>query len=371
MYWVMTMKQLQTRDEKQMKKTTTLLTILLPMLLILIIQPITPAMAQTSATGETVSATTDAKTYHYGDTIQLTIEDFNQGATKTFKNMKSIYAGIPSPCGIDYVDFAFLPGDYTSISTYDDLVAIKDKELNVVYDKPYSIYFCPMGYLKSVQTADVGGNSHDANMTFDTPNGPFHMQRHLKTIYQIQNTYGKESLRKQVGPNETLEYVESQKLPVGKYTIITFTLSGEISKPTLIEITNSTTTTASATIAANPGVQATGFIPPSSGLFTLLTIPVAFGGVIMATSYRKSHSLSSSFKIAAISAIVATATIPVFEQQQAFATYNVSSQGVEHRNTATTFKTATVEIVFQCLGSLSCKKCFSGLFCLCCFSSDS
>lgn len=310
-----------------------------------------PAFAQSATVppDEIVRAETDGKIYQYGKPIRLTIEDVNTGVKKDITAMKNVYAGIVGPCGLDYLDFVFLSGNYAKISSYDDLVAVKDNALNVVYDQPYNVYMCPIGYSKGVQKTSIEGNSREAMITFARSDGPVEMKRSLITVYEIQNIYGKESLRKQVGPNEELEYVESQTMPPGEYTIIAFTLSGEISKPLLIEVTNATNQAGSSSAPATTtgNVQPSNTMTPSNLPLLLLTIPAVFGGV-MALSYKKSRNISSDFKMVTVFVMLGVSMVAVIGSNQAYAAaYNVSSQGVEHRSTGTTFKTATVEDRFE------------------------
>ncbi|MEM2159761.1 MAG: hypothetical protein QXN55_02265 [Candidatus Nitrosotenuis sp.] len=291
-------------------------------------------------------AVTDGRIFKYGDTIRLTIESTNTGPQKQVpsSSIRNVYPGIVSPCGQDYIDFAFLAGDHTNISSFDELAALKGNALNVVYDQPYDAYMCPFGYYKAVEKATLQTNSHDATITFNTPNGQLDVDRHLITVYEIQNLYGK-TIREQVGPNEWRDYVESQTLPVGKYTIVAFTLSGEISKPLLIEVTDSKNTTIIGMSEGSSITQTSFFNPPNTGLLSLLTIPFAFGGVLMAS--RQNRNLSSSLKLGLVFAIVLSASMPLVGANNAFATYNVNSQGMDARSTTTSFKQATVEDRFE------------------------
>jgi hypothetical protein len=191
------------------------------------------------AHGEIVTAKTNGNSFNYGQTIQLTIEDYNNGP-KRFTTAIDKYPAIPSPCGIDYLDFVFLDGDHTDISSFDEILAAKNYSLNVVYGMPYSAASCPLGYFKSVKDATIQENSHEATITYVTANGPMETKADLITVYQIDHVYDKESTRKKIAPNQELEYVPSQILPVGKYTIVAFSMSGKISKPLLLEVTNQT-----------------------------------------------------------------------------------------------------------------------------------
>lgn len=197
-----------------------------------------PAFAETPANGEIMSTKTNGMTFKLGDALQLTIEDYNNGTQKNINTIKNTYPGILSPCGISYFDFVFLRGDHTNISTFDDLVAVKDDAINVVYDMLYNTISCPLGYFKSIKDVTLESNSHNATITYVNGNGEIEIKSQLIGIRQIHGVYGKESIRKQIVSNQILEYVENQTLPVGEYTIVAFSMSGKISKPLLIEVTN-------------------------------------------------------------------------------------------------------------------------------------
>lgn len=73
---------------------------------------------------------------------------------------------------------------------------------------------------------------------------------------------------------------------------------------------------------------------------SLFTIPAVLGSVIFAVKKPKNPlKIKSWFMIM----ILALSAVPLMGFNDAHATYNVGSKGVEHRGTDTTFKTATVE----------------------------
>src|SRR5437660_79775 len=93
---------------------------------------------------EIISSQTSKKIYHYGEKIQLEISDTNLGPKKEISDFKTVYAGDPRPCGEGYFDFVFLKGDFSKISTYDELVTVKNNTLNVVYSFPFNAVMCPI-----------------------------------------------------------------------------------------------------------------------------------------------------------------------------------------------------------------------------------
>src|SRR2546428_4808678 len=190
-----------------------------------------------NSTGETVEAKSDKTIYRYGDTIHLTISDTNYGPQKVISTFKSTYAGIGGPCGIQYLDFVFLNGDYTGIRNYDEITSEKNNTLNVVYSSPHELVSCPY-VLRDIRNVTMDSNSNHVTIFSGSGNRTDKMEEDLITVYNIDNMYDKKTSYKQISKDKTEMYVSSQLIPQGKYTIIAFTLSGEIGKPLLIQIGN-------------------------------------------------------------------------------------------------------------------------------------
>ncbi|HYL67007.1 MAG TPA: hypothetical protein VEU72_07630 [Nitrosopumilaceae archaeon] len=294
---------------------------------------------------EQISVKLDKNIYQYGDTIHLTIHDVNAGPKQVITAFKNNYAGINGPCGVQYFDFAFLSGDQTKIQNYDDLVAVKTNALNVIYANPYDMVLCPRGYTDHLDKMSVNNNSDDVTITTIKSNGDsVTLQDNLISKYEISKVYGN-TLYKQIDQNTTLEYKESKTLPAGKYTVIAFTLSGQISKPTLIEIVNSSTSATSFTPSDSKGLQTVFSSGTNLWLASLFTAPALFGG-FMALG-RKTGKKFSNFATAIVMTIIVSSAFATSEQNNAFATYNVSSQGVEEHSTTSTFKTPSVQVGFE------------------------
>lgn len=190
-----------------------------------------------NSTGETVEAKSDKTIYRYGDTIHLTISDTNYGPQKVISTFKSTYAGIGGPCGIQYLDFVFLNGDYTGIRNYDEITSEKNNTLNVVYSSPHELVSCPY-VLRDIRNVTMDSNSNHVTIFSGSGNRTDKMEEDLITVYNIDHMYDKKTSYKQISKDKTEMYVSSQLIPQGKYTIIAFTLSGEIGKPLLIQIGN-------------------------------------------------------------------------------------------------------------------------------------
>ncbi len=310
-------------------------------------------VAHAQISGEVVTAKTDSLIYNVGQKIHLTIEDFNVGSKTDISSFKDTYAGIASPCGIGYLDFAFIPGNHSDISNFDQLVALKAQELNVVYAHPNTEYACP-DYATGFKHVTLDENSHDAILTFDNAGKIITDSRHLITQQYISNVYGTDTKIKYLSPNQFVAYRDANPLSPGLYTIVAFTMSGKVSAPTVIEITNVNTSSASpSSLQSSSLTSSSDSLPTSPSIISMLPsssvliAPLAIGGILLALRL-KNHSgawggLGSSI---AIGAIICTTFSPAMSSNQAFADYSTSSQGVEAHNTSSTFTQATVEHQF-------------------------
>jgi hypothetical protein len=290
--------------------------------------------------GEQLGVKLDKNVYQYGDTIHLTINDMNSASTQSISTFKTDYAGIDEPCGVKYMDFAFLNGDHTNIQSYDDLVAAKINVLNVAQGIPYDAIMCIRGNTDHLNSVTIEGNSNNATVTMTTTQGKTVIEQgQLITSYDISKVYGKTVY------NQTAEYKENSVLPAGKYTVVAFTLSGQISKPVLIEVVNTTTTATSFTMPdVVKGLQTV--FSTHSGLTSLFAMPALFGG-FMALNYKKSGRKFSNFMTAIVMTVIVFSAVAASGQNLAFATYNVGSQGVEEHSTSSTFTNASVQEGFE------------------------
>jgi hypothetical protein len=184
---------------------------------------------------EIISSQTGKTTYHYGEKINLEISDTNLGPKKEISDFKTVYAGDPGPCGEGYFDFVFLRGDFSKISTYDELVTVKNNTLNVVYSTPFNGVMCPI-FLRDIKHVTMDAYSNHITIFYGDNSKPDRWEEDLITVYNIDHVYGKQSIYRQTSPTTTEEYVTSQLIPPGKYTAIAFNLAGKISKPNVIII---------------------------------------------------------------------------------------------------------------------------------------
>jgi len=330
----------------QLQKRYTTIVIVLSLAFAFAVGNILPSSAQIQPI-DVLSAASDKNLYNQGEKIQLDIRKPFILQQKVITDLKTEYAGIVSPCGVAYFDFVFLEGDHSNITTYEQLVAVKDKTLNVLYSQPYNAYLCPTGYVKTIEkvTGDPSkGKTISTVMTSD--NNKMNIDVSDVMRFDITHIYGKESLRKQVGPNEVLEYMDSKPIPLGKYTVIAFTMDGNISTPLLIEVSDT------APVSLNTSQESDSIFTTMSKtiygidwLNSLFTIPVVLGSVIFA---MKKPKIKPQTKAWIIVLVLGLSIIPISGQNDAFAAaYNVGSKGIEHRGTDTTFKTATVQDEFQ------------------------
>ncbi len=197
-------------------------------------------------TNEVVSVTTDKNRYHYGETIKLTLEDYNSGQNNNMTSFEQSYAGIVGPCGIEYTSFVILPGIWANVTNYDQLVAQQSKSLNVLYGIPYMFYSCPGGYVNQINQVNITENSHDTTIVWTDQNSHIVITKpHLFGIYDIKNIYSKTDRYREFSSGIKFPYRENSTLLVGNYTIIGFDLSGKLSAPLVIQVLNSTNQTQS------------------------------------------------------------------------------------------------------------------------------
>jgi len=310
-------------------------------MLALVASPLT-AFAQIQ--GESLNISTDKKTYGYNQTIYLNMEDFNNGPAQTISTFESNPAvGFEDPCGLPYVGFDFLQGNYSSIHDYGQLVSMNGKSLNVLVPVPANIVSCPFT-VKSYQKVVINETSHNATMTvLDNQGITMNHKMKLSATIPILYEYSTQVLEKKISPDTTYYYRDKQSLPAGTYTIIGFTQSGQISKPIVIEIANSTTIATSGLVGNSlktTTLSSTGHL--GTTLIEMFSIPGLFG-TLMAANYRKTGKISKSFASAFVFLIVMTSSISVFVPGQAYATYSTSSQGDEAHGTGSGFNQATVE----------------------------
>ncbi|MGI0055907.1 MAG: hypothetical protein ACREAK_00880 [Nitrosarchaeum sp.] len=309
---------------------------------------ILPTLSSAHAiSSEYIEATTDKKIYQYGEPIQLTFNDINNGPKNIITEFKDSYPGIKGPCGIAYVDFVFLNGDYSKVKNFDELVSLTDQVLNVVHGTPYSMIMCPFT-VKNFDSVNFDPTSKKAIINAGQMNGEsLQMAREFIASYEITNVYGK-TLTKEIEPGQEQEYVESKILPVGNYTIIAFSMAGEISKPVVIEVTDNDQKNTSFKIdsVATQFTNTINLLVSGQNVLSLMSLPLIFGSV-MFVSFKRSDKLSKRLNIILVVTLISLTMIPQSGQYQAFATYNVSSQGLEAHSTTSTFKTATTEVQSQ------------------------
>ncbi|GBC73211.1 hypothetical protein HRbin04_00607 [archaeon HR04] len=191
---------------------------------------------------EQIIVSTNGKFFAQGDMIELKLSVINTtGQVLTINTFKKEYASIVSPCGIGYFDFAFLRGSYPNIATYEDLLSLKDKLINVRWPNPYTST-CMFGYVEGIAYVEIPPNGPDARITYIDRNGEtFTRSRHLTDEFRINKYYDQFDTREEISPDEVRVYRASHLLEPGEYTIVGFTLAGTVSKPVVITVGTSTT----------------------------------------------------------------------------------------------------------------------------------
>ena len=186
--------------------------------------------------------------YGYGETIPLNVTIFNSG--NQIINLSSSdlkpYAGLGYSCaGVMYFDFLVLDGDYSKeITSYDDLLRLKEKALYVL-DPPFRPHSCLLPYIQTINSVTIypgvavmpdypfGDGDSRFTINYVTKTGSTDSRigsalpyAYLREVYEggIDNSTGR-------------SYTEgNQLLPPGKYTVVAFTMSGQISKPLVLEV---------------------------------------------------------------------------------------------------------------------------------------
>ncbi|MEM3001085.1 MAG: hypothetical protein QXP41_02690 [Candidatus Nitrosocaldus sp.] len=191
---------------------------------------------------EQVIVSTNGTFFAQGDTIELRLSIINTtGQVLTINTFKKEFAGIIGPCGIGYFDFVFIRGSYPNIATYEDLLSLKDKLINVRWPNPYTST-CMSGYVEGIAYVEIPPNSPDARITYiDRYGEPFTLSRNLTDEFRINKYYDQFDTYEQVSPTEVRVYRASHLLEPGEYTIVGFTLAGTISKPVVITVGTATT----------------------------------------------------------------------------------------------------------------------------------
>lgn len=188
--------------------------------------------------------------YGYGQLIPLNVTIFNSGdqtINLTASDLKP-YAGLGYACaGVLYFDFLVLNGDYSKeIKTYGDLLRLKENAVYVM-DPPFRPHSCLLPSAQSIYGVTIYPgvwtdpnrpdylNDGDSKFTIDYVsksggNG-------TGTGSTLAGIYLKEKFEGGITNETGKEYVKSsQLLPPGKYTVVAFTMSGQISKPLVIEV---------------------------------------------------------------------------------------------------------------------------------------
>jgi hypothetical protein len=186
--------------------------------------------------------------YGYGEIIPLNVTFFNAGdqiINLSSSDLKP-YAGLGYSCaGVMYYDFIVLDGDYSKeVRNYDDLLRLKDKAIYVV-DPPFRPHSCLLPYIQSINSVVIYPG------VLEIPDNPLFSDGDSKfTINYVTKSGSTDSRLGSVLPNLYLRDVyegsinnetgtassQSKLLPPGKYTVVAFTLSSQMSKPLVLDV---------------------------------------------------------------------------------------------------------------------------------------
>ena len=179
-----------------------------------------------------VTAKTNKQVYGYGEPILLNTK-FNNVGSQIINISSDLrpYAGLPHSCSNEsYFDFVLLNGSGFNIKSYDDLLRLKDKAV-YLFNSPLSC----LEYIRAIKSAEINPNNGNVTVSYfsgRTGNETAHYTTGIHSFqYRIRHMY-------EAGKNEVGNpFAKSQPLPVGKYTIVAFTMSGQISEPIEIKVT--------------------------------------------------------------------------------------------------------------------------------------
>jgi hypothetical protein len=179
--------------------------------------------------------------YQYGAMVPLNITLFNASNRYlyvTSKDMKP-YAGLAHECANEtYFDFVVLQGTYSNISSYNDLLKLKDKAI-YVQDPPFLAHSCFFPYIQKIDAATIkpfagNGNGDSKFRIYYTDKEGSHNTRDVHTFPTLD--YIKNEYIEHIDKTTGKIYAVVEPLPAGRYTIVGFTLSGQISNPLVIQI---------------------------------------------------------------------------------------------------------------------------------------
>jgi hypothetical protein len=193
--------------------------------------------------------TDDNKTvYGYGKIIPLNVTILNSGNQIINVSSSELrpYAGLGHSCASElYFDFVVLKGDHSQdIAGYDDLLRLKEEAI-YVFDPPFLLHSCLSAYVKTINNVtiypgvavmpDIPFWDGDSKFTINFMTRSGHPYMSLGST--LPYAYIRDVYREGVNPETGRPSVERSPLLPGKYTVVAFTLSGQLSKPLVLEVT--------------------------------------------------------------------------------------------------------------------------------------
>ncbi|MEM2760942.1 MAG: hypothetical protein QXN83_09660 [Nitrososphaerales archaeon] len=323
-------------------------------------------------TPEKITTVTNGRTFTQGDPIAVLTQGTIVGTTRVnLDNPKSEYAGIEGPCGIPYLDFAFLRGAYPNISTYEDLLALKSNALNVRYPHTKDMISCQV-YSTGILSVEISPAITKVNppeltaqvepkimvqlfpdvarptLTYspaivsynDPEKGKVSVDYILlDSAIGITKYYDVEVIREQVAPDEVRVYRASHPLEPGEYTIVGFTMSGSVSKPVVITVLPEGSippTTANS-------ISMLTFAPNLPLLITAMVgVIIPFGMFIRGGEFSAlKDKIPKKFALTAILSAILLGTS--FASMPAYGAWDKGAQGIQVSNTAADYNVAILQ----------------------------
>lgn len=191
---------------------------------------------------QVVAKTDDNRTvFPYGTTIPLNVSLVNNSNAilSISQSLLKPYAGLARTCSNEeYFDFVILNGTFPEIASYDDLLHVRPSAI-YVNDPPFQPHSCLLAGVGKVYGAKImpfnenGNGDSKYTIYFATKHGGLD-SRDVHTF--PTEDYIRRMYIKHTDQTSGREYATAKPLPVGKYTAVGFTMSGEISSPLVFEI---------------------------------------------------------------------------------------------------------------------------------------
>lgn len=327
---------------------------------------------------ERVTVITNGQDFAKGEPVAIFIQGTIPESTNvTVDNFQSEYPIAEGPCGITYMNFAFLRGAHPNISSYDDLLKLKDYALNVKYPAAKGYVSC------MIQSAGIDSAELSPSVTKDIPpeelanvdsrtltkifgdSKPSVTYSQAKVTYKLEGYaeetktieyslvdfykgitqyYDEEVTREAISSDETRVFRASHELEPGQYTIVGFTMSGAVSEPIVITISSQDKVPTPLLLGglqrladyANLGI---GFMLAGAG-FVAFAMYARRAGI---GSWRNFGGSMPKFSIVILMTLMLASGAYVSTFPAAYAAWDKGAQGIKVSGTSSSFNIAAAQ----------------------------